>query len=82
MHAEALRRGYSFDRRKIGAARCDAPIRVTRGQLAYEWEHLLRKLARRSPELYVRWRALPSPRCHPLMRRCAGPVEAWEHPFE
>ena len=81
VHAEALRRGYSFDRRKIGAARCDAKIAVSRGQLEYEWEHLLRKLSQRNPGLYRRWRPLASPHCHPLMRRCPGAIEAWEHPF-
>lgn len=78
IHAEAARRGYAFDRRKAGPQRAVAPIPVTRGQLAYEWEHLLRKLAERHPEQYRRWRALRRPACHPLMRCCAGEVEAWE----
>jgi hypothetical protein len=78
VHAEAGRRGYSFDRSKVGAARCEAPIAVTRGQIEYEWQHLLRKLSARSPQYYRRWRTVRTPQCHPLMRRCAGGIEPWE----
>jgi hypothetical protein len=78
VHDEAVRRGYAFDLRKL--ARSSAvvrPLTVTRGQLAFEWEHLRAKVARRDPE----WlRALPAtaPQAHPLFRIVAGGVEAWE----
>jgi len=78
VHSEALRRGYAFDPRKVGPANASAPMAVTRGQLEYEWEHLLRKLAVRSPEHYRRLRSVARPECHPLMRRRAGDIEAWE----
>jgi hypothetical protein len=78
VHSEALKRGYAFDRGKLGAGRRAEPIAVTRGQIAYEWEHLLRKLALRSPQHYRRWRSLRFPQCHPFMRRCAGNIEPWE----
>ena len=80
VHAEATARGYAFDASKVGAACCEAVIPVTRGQVEYEWEHLLRKLSLRSPEYYRKWRSLRAPQCHPLMRRCAGGVEPWERP--
>jgi hypothetical protein len=50
VHAEATARGYSFDGSKTGSARCDAVMPVARGQVDYEWQHLLLKLSRRSPE--------------------------------
>jgi hypothetical protein len=78
VHIEATGRGYAFDASKVGAARCDVVIPVTRGQLEYEWEHLLAQLERRSPETYRKWRAIRTPQCHPLMRRCAGAIEPWE----
>jgi len=78
VHSEAARRGYAFDLRKVGPARGAEPIAVTRGQLEYEWEHLLRKLSVRSPQHYRRWRLVARPECHPLMRRSAGEVEPWE----
>jgi len=78
VHREALRRGYAFDRSKIGPLRAIEPIAVTRGQIEHEWAHLLRKLSLRSPELYRRWRRVRSPQCHPLIRAQAGGVEPWE----
>jgi hypothetical protein len=76
--AEAGTRGYSFDRRKVGPVRGRISIGSTRGQLRYEWKHLLRKLKRRSPPHYRRWRSETSPDAHPLFRVGAGGVEPWE----
>ena len=78
VHEEALSRGYSFDRTKVGPVRSVEPIAVTRGQLEYEWQHLLKKLASRSPAVHRQWRALESPECHPLFRCKAGGIEPWE----
>jgi hypothetical protein len=75
--AEAERRGYGFDRSKVGQRRECPGIVATRGQLEYEWEHLLRKLRRRSPEWYRRMRAA-APTAHPCFRIVAGPVASWE----
>ena len=78
IHEEAGRRGYAFDGRKIGARRTTVLIPVNAGQLAHEWRHLMRKLARRSPGLKRQWRPIARPQVHPLMRRRGGPVEHWE----
>jgi hypothetical protein len=78
VHAEATARGYAFDRSKIGPVRAVEPIVATSGQIDYEWEHLLRKLATRSPALFERWRDLNAPECHPLFLVRPGPVAAWE----
>ena len=75
---EAEARGFDFDARKVGPVRAVVPIAVTGGQVAHEWQHLLRKLSRRSPDVHRRWRALRSPDCHPLMRRRRGGIESWE----
>jgi hypothetical protein len=76
--AEAATRGYAFDRTKVGHMRLVTPILVTRGQVAYEWEHLLAKLAARSPAHYRQWRTLRTPECHPLLRCRSGGIEPWE----
>ncbi|HEV2285729.1 MAG TPA: pyrimidine dimer DNA glycosylase/endonuclease V [Steroidobacteraceae bacterium] len=76
--AEAAARGYSFNQSKLGPGRGARPLRATRGQLAYEWQHLMRKLRRRSPALYARWRGTRLPEAHPLFRLVAGGVEPWE----
>ena len=80
VHGEAQARGYRFDRSKLGPVRAVERIAVSRGQLEFEWEHLLRKLALRSADYYRRWRHVRTPQCHPLVRRRAGEIEPWERP--
>lgn len=77
---EAEKRGYSFDRRKIGPPRGAVVLNATHGQVAYEWKHLLRKLRARSPGLYVRRRRDAHPEPHPLFKMVRGGVESWERP--
>ena len=78
VHAEAIARGYAFDRGKLGPVRAVSAMTVTDGQLAHEWEHLRRKLAARSPDQHRRWREVAMPDCHPLFELRPGPVEPWE----
>lgn len=75
---EAESRGYSFDATKVGPVRGIVIVRATRGQLEYEWRHLLNKLERRNPALHRRWRRTRSPEPHPIFRMGAGGVEIWE----
>lgn len=79
VHEEAGARGYLFDRGKLGAIHAVNGIDATAGQLAYEWQHLLRKLAVRDPALAERWQHEP-PACHPLFVMAPGPVAPWERP--
>jgi hypothetical protein len=76
--AEAESRAYGFSPAKVGRCHAQPVIRVTDGQLNYEWEHLLFKLSRRSPALYLQWRKEKAPKLHPVFVRCRGPVEPWE----
>src|SRR4029453_8369937 len=78
VHSEATRRGYAFDRSKIGPVRPVQFIPVTSGQLTSEWLHLQRKLAARSPNMLVQLSGVSAPSCHPLFRRRPGPVASWE----
>ena len=78
IYAEAVARGYSFDRSKIGPERIEGLMQVTRGQVIYEWQHLLSKLATRNPVLHERCCSEPEPESHPLFRVCPGPIEPWE----
>lgn len=92
---EAERRGYRFDRSRIdrppladGSTGTDgtdarAPVTlipVTDGQVAYEWRHLLAKLAERSPEQHATFRDVSVPQVHPLFQVVPGPIEDWERP--
>jgi len=80
---EATARGYSFDAARIVAADGPhRPIAETRGQLLYEWEHLGRKLERRSPAWYRDQVVNAQPTSHPLFRIVAGGVRDWERVAE
>jgi hypothetical protein len=68
VHAESVRRGYGFTAQKVSRARGSGSILVTRGQLEYEWRHLMAKLASRDPELRDRLKAVRRPQPHPLFR--------------
>jgi hypothetical protein len=78
IYHEAARRGYRFDRRKLGRAPGHHQIAVTTGQLAFEWCHLKRKLRARSPAAYRALRSERGPAAHPLFIVADGPVSAWE----
>ena len=78
VYDEAVARGFAFDHRKLGSGRRRVIIPVSRGQLQYEWSHLLAKLRHRSPPVWRKWARLPMPEAHPLFRVRGGPVEAWE----
>lgn len=78
VHAEAVRRGYAFDRKKIAAAPAAPPLPVTRGQVQHEWRHLLAKLQVRDPARFAAQQGFLRPRTHPLFVVVPGPVAPWE----
>lgn len=81
---EATRRGYRFDEQRIARPSdvrtldC-ARIAVTTGQLVFERQHLLRKLAVRSPghQALVAAGSAP-PAAHSLFVVVPGETAAWE----
>lgn len=75
---EAERRGYRFDRAKLGPRQSCAPILVTDGQLAYEWEHLQQKLQLRDPARFRQNEMTSEILPHPLMQIVPGGVADWE----
>lgn len=80
IHAEATRRGYSFDGSKIGRSTGvgKKSLKVTRGQLDYEWKHLSRKLKKRSPKWRKQLSATKLSEPHPLFRVVRGGIADWE----
>lgn len=76
---EATARGYRFDLGKIRhSGTAVAPIAVTRGQMAWEWGHLMHKLATRDPARRTQLAAVAVPDPHPLFVPVDGPIAAWE----
>ena len=79
VHAEALRRGYSFDAKKIGRGKVRAKsLKVTRGQLQYEWKHLRRKLKTRDRKRRREQASVRIPKAHTLFRVIPGAIAEWE----
>jgi hypothetical protein len=76
--AEAKRRGYRFDESKLPRVRVAGALRVTDGQLRYEWKHLKAKLRARDAAWYRRTRGIDVPEPHPLFAIVPGPVADWE----
>ena len=75
---EAQRRGYEFDASKISTGRFRGRLTETRGQLIYEWGHLLAKLRVRAPDLHGEFQMIITPEPHPIFRIVAGEVREWE----
>jgi hypothetical protein len=76
---EAKLRGYAFNAARIVTSETSVRrIAETKGQILYEWEHLGRKLHRRSPAWYRDHVAGAHPTPHPLFRIVAGGVRDWE----
>ena len=84
VHAEPLERGYRFDAGRIGPNRVPGRVRdaidVPRGQIAFEWNHLRKKLAARAPEWRAPETAAASVLAHPLFRVVDGGIADWERP--
>ena len=75
---EANERGFRFDEGKIGKTFASEGIRVTEGQLRYEFEHLKIKLKQRDRIKYEEIENIKIPQAHPLFIIVDGPVEQWE----
>lgn len=81
IHDESTIRGYRFDGSKIPSN----PIKInrieeTRGQLNYEWQHLLSKLEDRDLEAYKKLVGHDvCPTAHPLFTITGGEIREWEN---
>lgn len=75
---EADNRGYRFNREKIEPGMYRGKIRVTDGQLQYEFNHLLRKLQARDPLLFDQLQTCSEIKAHPLFKKIPGAIEKWE----
>jgi hypothetical protein len=75
---EAVRRGYSFDKRKLGRHRRVHLIPISMRQLEFELDHLRRKLSVRNVEQFSILAKVKKPSPHPLFKVRKGAVEEWE----
>jgi hypothetical protein len=75
---EATRRGFAFDRHKIGSGFSQSRIPVTDGQIEYEFRHLKEKLNTRDMKQYQKIAAIVAPLPNPVFQVRPGSVESWE----
>ena len=75
---EATRRGFAFNREKIGPHFSESKITVTDGQLEYEFDHLKAKLWARNVGQYRKMARITLPRQHPSFSVVEGNIESWE----
>lgn len=75
---ESQRRNFSFDATKIQGFKSPLLLKVSDGQMHYEWQHLLKKLEKRAPKHFYRLNQLTTPLAHPLFTIVQGPIASWE----
>lgn len=78
VYQESLQRGYRFNKDKINWDFQPSQLNVTDGQIAYESQHLLKKLAIRDPEKYTMVKSIAQLEPHPLFSVIKGDIEDWE----
>lgn len=78
VYAESLQRGYHFNKDKINRNFQTTQLSVTDGQLAYESQHLLNKLAIRDQKKYMILKQITLPIPHPMFDVIKGDIENWE----
>ncbi len=66
VYRESCRRGYCFDRKKLGRPLSKSRIPVTKGQLLFEFRHLKSKLRKRDPKKYRELLKVKTPEPHPM----------------
>ncbi|MDQ0418028.1 hypothetical protein J2Z48_002217 [Croceifilum oryzae] len=75
---ESKERGYRFDATKVGDTRTQYKMKVTKGQVDYEWEWLCEKLKMRDPSFLEQWKHIQQNEVHPLFEVVEGGIEPWE----
>jgi hypothetical protein len=78
VYKEALARGYNFDKSKFVLVSEKVYLSVTKGQLDYEFSHLMKKLAKRAPQKYLEIAALKIIKSNPIFKPVEGETEKWE----
>jgi hypothetical protein len=75
---EGLSRGYRFDSSKINKVSSEKAMKVTKGQIDYEFSHLLNKLKDRDPERYNRLKDVQKIKANRFFAIVPGELETWE----
>jgi len=76
---EAKRRGYNFDRKKIGQIKRIPKISITKAQLNYEFKWVCKKIKNRCPKILAGLSPVKKVEPHPLFKIVKGDIADWEH---
>ncbi len=76
IYNEAKSRGYRFDKNKFKKISFNKEIKVTKGQLKYEIEHLIKKIEKRAPKELKR--IDKSIKSNSIFKIKKGNIESWE----
>lgn len=75
---ESCRRGYCFNKRKIGKDKTENKIKINHAQLNYELNLLKIKLKTRDKKAYEKIKDISKPVPNPLFSIKKGQIEHWE----
>ena len=78
VYKESQTRGYHFNKDKLKIYNEPVTLTVTRKQIEYETQHLLKKLKTRDMERYHRLLNETNIEPHPIFKIIDGEIEAWE----
>lgn len=78
IYDESCRRGYCFDKTKIGKHKTNKKININKGQIEYEFKHLKKKLKTRDNIRYKGLLEVKKIQANPLFIIKKGPIEKWE----
>jgi hypothetical protein len=79
VYHESLERGYNFNKNKFTEIEGNQlKLSVTKGQIDYEWQHLLKKLKIRDLNRYEKLRNINKIEIHPIFFVIDGEIEDWE----
>jgi hypothetical protein len=78
IYVEASNRGYHFDKQKINWNFRRSTLTVTNKQLAYEINHLLKKLQKRDLKKHSDLKSKKVIDTHPVFKLIQGEIEEWE----
>lgn len=78
IYKEAKYRGYNFSKEKIDWSFKEQKLKVTNGQMSFERQHLLKKLAIRDAGKYEKIKQKKRLEPHPIFEIIEGEIEDWE----
>ena len=78
VYQESQKRKYNFNKEKFNINHDPLTLTVTRSQIDYEMQHLLKKLKTRDMESYHRLLNETNIEPHPLFKITDGNIEEWE----